>query len=539
MSTRDAVRNPPAWENDPRFFQAIVEHASDAVLIANDDSVYVHANPAACALVGLPCEQVLGRHIADFFEMAEGEPVIEAWSTFLSGGAREGLCVVHRADGAVRYAQFRATANFIPGLHLSILRDVTTQREILAKLDRNNRRLHFLAQTTSTLLAQTDPQTLLRNTFAQLSAELDLEVYFHYALAEDGRRLHLESYAGVSEDVAARFEWLDLGEGVSGAVARDGEVRKFEHVVQSTDSVAARLNELGVSAYVAKALFVGSELIGTLGFGTRAREEFLPEELEVMQVITNEVATALQRARLISNLEKANGELRERNQELQRSNTEVVQFAYAVGHDLRAPLRTIASFAQLLQNRLRSGGAGVDECISFINDAVRGMNAFLEDLLTYAQAGRGVPRAPGLIAMDTVVDWALMNLHASISDSGAVITRDPLPQVIADQAQMTQLFQNLIGNAIKYCGSEPPRIHISAERVDHEWIFSVADNGMGIEEQYLESVFGVFKRLHGKDIPGTGLGLAICKRMVENHGGRIWAESTMGKGTTFRFSLAA
>ena len=237
-------------------------------------------------------------------------------------------------------------------------------------------------------------------------------------------------------------------------------------------------------------------------------------------------------------LQKAHEELRERTEQLARSNTELERFAYVASHDLQEPARTVASFCELLQRRC---GELLDdkalEWIGFAVDGARRMQRLIADLLEYSRAQT---RTRSFEPTDcaAVVDEALGNLRASIEEARAQVTQDALPSVTADAAQLVQVFQNLIGNAIKFHGVEPPRVHVSAERSAGEWIFSVRDNGVGIEPQHRDQIFEVFRRLHpqGK-YPGTGIGLAICKRVVERHRGHIWVESTPGRGSVFYFSI--
>jgi len=355
---------------DSGLFAALFEHALDGVLIANDDRKYVDANPAACDLIGRPRDQILGHGIEEFFDLEQDEPVPEAWDAFQREGAQFGTCRVRRPDGIVRYAGFRARANFLPGLHLSILRDITDKIETRNALDAKNR------------------------------------------------------------------------------------------------------------------------------------------------------------------------ELEAANLQLARSNAELMHFAYAVGHDLKAPLRSVASFAQLLSKRLDGADGEIQEFVTYIVDGVRRMNTFLEDMLAYSQAAHHADTVRR-IAADVVLQWAVMNLRSAIDQAVAEVTHDPLPEIMADQGHMAQLFQNLIGNALKYRSAAPPRIHVSATPGEGEWTFSVQDNGIGIAPDQHERIFGLFKRLHGPDVPGTGLGLALCKRIVENHGGRIWVESAVDRGSKFCFTIPA
>lgn len=230
--------------------------------------------------------------------------------------------------------------------------------------------------------------------------------------------------------------------------------------------------------------------------------------------------------------------IEERTAELARSNAELEQFAYVASHDLQEPLRVISSFAQLLARRYRGKlDADADDFIAFVADGAKRMQRLIEDLLAYSQVGAGRIERQA-VDSGTVLDGVLRNLQTAIQETGAVIVRDSLPTVRADGEQLAQVFQNLLSNAIKFRGNGLPRVEVGAEHGNDEWLFSVRDNGSGIEPQYAERIFKVFEQLHPKSaFGGTGIGLAICKRVVERHGGRIWVESELGKGATFYFTI--
>jgi PAS domain S-box-containing protein len=228
-------------------------------------------------------------------------------------------------------------------------------------------------------------------------------------------------------------------------------------------------------------------------------------------------------------------------QALRRYNAELEQFAFIAAHDLQEPLRTVKNYAQLLAKRY-SGALGQDghEFLGFIISGMDRMNLLVADLQTYAEVANR--REPAHVACDLkiILSETLRQLEVSITETQAKIIHGDLPTVVANPRQMGQVFQNLISNAIKYRrAADPPRIVIESSLQAGEWIIRVADNGIGLEMKYARQIFGVFKRLHGRDVPGTGIGLAICERIVEQHNGRIWVESAPGKGSTFSFSLPA
>lgn len=253
-------------------------------------------------------------------------------------------------------------------------------------------------------------------------------------------------------------------------------------------------------------------------------------------LLTSETGQAVAAAAIIKDITQ----LKRTTEQLQQRNRELQQFANALAHDLGAPLRGIAGFAQLLESKCEDQlNEQAREYLGMIQDSVHRMRRLIKDLLDFARVEHQA-KSFQEVECSRAFEHAVKNLYAPIEENGAEVTCDSLPTVHGNATQLAQLFQNLIGNGIKFRRDDTPRVHVTTERNDEGWHFQVRDNGIGIDAEHLNTIFDVFQRLHSEDeFPGTGIGLAICKAIVERHGGRIWIESERGKGSTFHFTLPA
>jgi signal transduction histidine kinase len=287
----------------------------------------------------------------------------------------------------------------------------------------------------------------------------------------------------------------------------------------------------GVISYLGVPLMVKGEVVGDLVLLTRVRHRFESDEINFLSTLAGQAAIAIHNSQLFE-------QTRRQSAELKRSNTELEQFAYVASHDLQEPLRMITGYTNLLAKRYKGKlDRDADEFIAFAADGARRMHGLINDLLSYSRVGTtGKDLAPTVC--EEVLAKTLASLRMAITESGARITHDNLPTVMADDTQLGQLFQNLIGNAIKYRDTKPPEIHVGCKREDDRWLFSIKDNGIGIDPRHAERIFVIFQRLHTRDeYGGTGIGLAICKKIVERHGGKIWVESEARQGAKFCFTL--
>jgi light-regulated signal transduction histidine kinase (bacteriophytochrome) len=236
-------------------------------------------------------------------------------------------------------------------------------------------------------------------------------------------------------------------------------------------------------------------------------------------------------------LEEAHEQLARRAEELRRSNEDLSQFAHVASHDLRSPLNTITQYAQLLERRYGTQLADGKELLHHLTSAAKRMSNLIEDLLSYARVSSDRTRTSLPVDADVQLSRTIENLRNAITESGAIITHDNLPEVLTDATSLMQIFQNLIGNAIHYRAAAAPRIHLTCADRGKEWLFSCKDNGIGIAPEFHSKIFEPFKRLHGSDRPGSGIGLAVCRRIVERYNGKIWVESEVNQGSTFFFTL--
>jgi PAS domain S-box-containing protein len=430
---------------------------------------------------------------------------------------------------------------------ISAERKAAEEREVLLRGEQQARRTAELLNRVGPLLAaELDPERLSQKItdIATQVANAEFGALFHNVRDDRGESYMLYTLSGVPREAFESFP-MPRNTQVFGPTFRgEGTVRSDDITEDPRYGRNPPYNgmpegHLPVRSYLAAPIISRfGEVLGGLFFGHSQRAVFTDETERLVTGIAAQAAVALDNARLFTDSQHAREALQQSVEELRRVNQDLNQFAYSASHDLQEPLRMVSIYSQMLKRKFagKLGGDG-DEYIRYTVQGAARMKQLVRDLLAYTQASN-TQEPIKLINSGEALDRALAKLRGPIEDSGAAITRTFLPQVSMRQLHLEQLWENLIGNAIKFRRDEPLRIDVSAEQRERECVFSVSDNGIGIDEQYKEHIFGIFKRLHTADqYSGTGIGLAICHRIVQRAGGRIWVESELGRGSTFHFII--
>lgn len=420
-------------------------------------------------------------------------------------------------------------------LYQQVQTELVERQRAKEELQQQNQRSQLFAEVTLKIRQSLHLEEILQTSVDEVQKLLQADRVLIFQLLSDG-------FGKVVQESVVT-EWPSIiGQGITDDCFGPEYLQRYRqgriYTIDTLDNsqvhpcLAEFLQQFGVKAKLVVPILLKENIWGLLiVHQCSAPRQWSNFEITLLQQLADQIGIALAQSQFLT------AESRQR-QELTRSNAELEQFAYVASHDLQEPLRMVTSYLQLLERRYKDKlGADANEFIAFAVDGAARMQTLTNDLLTYSRVGtRGSSFSPTDIAV--ILDRAIANLKLVIEESGAAVTYDHLPTVMADATQLTQLFQNLISNAIKFRGKTPLEVHIEAERQDQAWLLSVRDNGIGIDPQYAKRIFLIFQRLHSRaEYSGTGIGLAICKKIVERHGGHIWIKSELGQGSTFYFTI--
>lgn len=426
------------------------------------------------------------------------------------------------------------------------------QRRLREEAQETTRRMAFSAEASRLLATTLDYQHTLREV-----AHLAIPAFADWCavdmLAADGRILRLATVhadparLALAEEYYRRFPTgADDPTGVSAVIRNNKAVLAaeipegvLEESIKDPEQLRI-LRELKLRSVILVPMAARGRVLGAITFVTAESERhYGSEDLAVAEQVAYRAALAIDNALLYSAAQERHVEAKRALDALRASHQRLEQFAYAAGHDLREPLRTITAHLKLVEKKAQGALDGsAKEHMDLVVGAATRMQRLLDDLLDYVRLGSGAATRV-LFSLTEAARRAVENLALTIAEAQAQVLIGELPRISGDETQFVRLFQNLIANAVKYKSAEPPLIRIAAERRSSDWLISVDDNGVGIDREQHERIFGLFKRLHGYDIPGTGIGLAIARAVMENHGGRIWVESQPGQGASFKFTVPA
>lgn len=481
---------PALTEENKTILQQLLQVIHDAIVVLNKEGRITYTNVQFANMVGISYEEIFGNHISQYIKEEEQKDINKILEKLTSGEVSakieshikskigNPLSVIISFTPLYQSQEYHGTALVITDN--TEIKKVREKVDMLATLVENS-------QSDMMFVIKPDGQIIECNTLAKQFFGYEQNEILSLTLKDLFKATEDESWYKISESIKQKSWWK--GELV--AICKD---KTKEYILESTVSSSGKYDNSR------------SEMICFM--------------------------------RDVTARKKAEEALIQKSEELARSNKDLEQFATVASHDLQEPLRMVSSYTQLLAKRYK--GKLDQDAEDFINYAVDGasrMQKLINDLLDYSRvSSRG--KTPELVDTDLLLKQALDNLRFLISETSAQITHGLLPKVMADGAQLTQVFQNLINNAIKFRGDRIPEISISAVEKENEWIFSVKDNGIGIEKEFFDRIFVIFQRLHTrKYYEGNGIGLAICKKIVERHKGRIWVDSEAGKGTEFHFTI--
>ena len=541
---------------------AIIESSDDAIVSKDFNGIITSWNKGAERIFGYSAAEVIGKPVSILTAPDRLDEMPAILRQIQQGNRVEQYETRRRRkdgeiiDVALTVSPVRNAAGQVVGAS-KIARDISDRKRaeqeralLLSHKHKALQTAELLNRVSLRLSAQLDLEKLVQEVtdIARVLVGAEFGSFSRNVLNEKGESYVLNTLSGAPREAFAGFPMprnTDVfapafrGE----AVVRCDDVTQDPRYGKNPPHCGMPEGHLPLRSYLAAPVVARSgEVLGGIFFGHSVPGKFTAAHEPMVTGIAAQAAIAMDNARLFEQAAWAQTELRRSNEELRRANQDLEVFAYSASHDLQEPLRSISISAQIIKRNW--GGQLQSEAAMFLENILAGSNRMtilIEDLLAYTRATKYEEGPPPIVDSARVLATVLKSLHGTLEEAGATVTAAELPMVAIHESRLAQLFQNLISNATKYRSKEIPRVHIAAEERDGWCTFSVTDNGIGIERKFAEQIFGLFKRLHGRDeYPGSGIGLAICQRVVEQYGGRIWLEqSTPGGGSTFCFSLPA
>ncbi|MGE5350783.1 MAG: CHASE domain-containing protein [Acidobacteriota bacterium] len=554
VEINERKRAEEALKESEERFRLITENANDLISLRNMKGKFVYTSPSFSIKLGFSSEELLKMGLADLVHH-EDLPVIGTLEHSSPVQFR-----LHTAKG--EWIWMEGTSSILSmkdeEFILGIAREITERKMAEEALKEEIFRAETLIKVSNTFAELSLDYKAVLDNAARIASELIGDAAVVRLISDD--KNYLEPVAVYHPDKEASeliYEVIksapqEAGKGLSGKVMSTSESLIIPEVELQDIKNSIRpeyikyFEKYGVHGILIVPLKVGKQTIGTLTLlRTHTGRPYTAKDRSFIEELANRIAIAIVNSRLhqekvheIDERRMAEEKLNKTLEELARSNTELENFAYVASHDLQEPLRMISSYTQLLAKRYKGQlDAKADQFITFTVDGAKRMQQLIHDLLEYSRvATRGKPFEP--VDTGEIIQTVMNNLQISIKKNNAIIKYDSLPWVVGDDIQLMQLFQNLISNSMKFKSNKVPEIDVKAEDRGYEWLFSVHDNGIGIDLQFKERIFIIFQRLHEREeYPGTGIGLAVCKKIVERHGGHIWVESEPGEGSTFYFTL--
>lgn len=543
------------------LISAVVESSDDAIISKDLNGIIRSWNPGAERIFGYTAAEMIGQPITTIAAPHRVNEIPGILARIAKGERIDHYETQRRTkDGRIitvslTISPIKNPSGVVIGAS-KIARDISDrqraaeERKMLLEREREARETaELLNRLGPALLGERDVRTLVQSVTDQATKLVGAEFgsFFHNIVDHGGESYMLYALSGAPLEAfrkfpmprnTAVFACTFRGEGI----VRSDDITLDPRYGKNAPYHGVPQGHLPVRSYLAAPVVARSgDVLGGLFFGHSQTARFTARHEAILTGVAAHASIALDNARLFEQAQWAQNELKRSNEELRRANKDLEDFAYSASHDLQEPIRSIAISAQLLERHSEHLGKDAKSFLQNVLDGAFRMRQLIDDLLQYTRATRHAEGPPPAVDAAAVLESVQAALRSRIEEGGAEVTAGPLPAIAMHEVHLTQLLQNLIGNALKYRRKEAARVHISAVERDGWWVFSIADNGIGIDLRYSRQIFGMFKRLHTQqEYPGSGIGLAICERIVEQYGGRIWLEESVpGQGSVFCFSAPA